>query len=73
MSASGPGQKEKTPYPSSALRRVHITLISFGVAFSFLFTWLKMSRDGEPAWAAASFLAGLVLAIYLRSFVKKTG
>ena len=73
MSASDPGQKAKPPYPSSALRRVHITLISFGVAFAFLFAWLKLSRDGEPAWAAGSFLAGLGLAIYLRSFVKKTG
>ena len=73
MSASDSDQKEKPPYPSSALRRVHITLISFGVAFAFLFAWLKLSRDGEPAWAAGSFFAGLGLAIYLRSFVKKTG
>ena len=73
MSASDPGQKEKLPYPSPALRRIHITLISFGVACAFVFAWLKLSRDGEPAWAAGSFLAGLGLAIYLRSFVKKTG
>ncbi len=73
MSASDPGQKEKPPYPSSALRRVHITLISFGVAFAFLFAYLKLSRDGDPAWAVGSFLAGLGLCIYLRSFLRKTG
>ena len=73
MSASDPGQKEKLPYPSPALRRIHITLISFGVACAFLFAWLKLSRDGEPAWAAGSFLAGLGLCIYLRSFLRKTG
>ena len=72
MSASDPGQKEKPPYPSSALRRVHITLISFGVAFAFLFAYLKLSRDGDPAWAACSFLAGLGLCFYLRSFLRKT-
>jgi hypothetical protein len=73
MSASDPGQKKKPSYPSSSLRRVHITLISFGVAFAFLFAYLKLSRDGDPVWAASSFLAGLGLCIYLRSFLRKTG
>ena len=73
MPASESGKNEKRAYPSPAIRRAHITLISTGIAFAALFAYLKLSRDGDIVWAAGSFLAGVGLALYLRSFVTRTG
>lgn len=73
MSARQPGQEGKTVYPSKALRLVHIILISSGIAFTFCFAALKLWREADIIWAAASFLAGAGLSVYLRSFVRRTG
>jgi hypothetical protein len=73
MSARQPGQEGKTVYPSKALRRVHITLIFSGIAFTFGFAALKLWREADLSWAVASFLAGVGLSLYLRSFMKRTG
>lgn len=73
MSASDHEKKEKPAYASTALRRLHITLMTTGIAFAFLFAYLKLSREGDLVWAAGSFLAGVGLGLYLRSFVKRTG
>ena len=72
MSSRQPGQEGETVYPSKALRRVHITLILSGIAFTFGFAVLKLWRDVDAVAAAVSFLAGAGLSVYLRSFLRRT-
>ena len=71
MSAKQPGQEGKTVYPSKSLRVVHILLISTATAFAFGFAVLKLARE-DPLWAVVSFLAGIGLSAYLRSFIRRT-
>lgn len=71
MTNTDDDQDAGTVYPSRSLRLVHILLISTSTAFAVGFAVLQLTRD-ESLWAVGSFLAGIGLSVYLRSFIRRT-